>query len=246
MRDMWYVSREKLKRIVRLNKVASGKYWHRHRRPRPVEYTPDPDFHSGLRREAELSKSASKKKGGAAALRAQSNLTPAEVSEPQTPSRSNGDVENASRAQSPPLEDDRAISPVSTASSTSEPPLSQKVRVNGASHTKPSTPTPAAFATPNPLTQDSPLSKTNSQPAGTPPLSPTKAWVRYFRTDFYQSLISCLKPPQWLTTALQAMRVKYPKDRFELSTKKGTGSSNPEWRVRCLDCPGKVNIVDNT
>src|SRR6266576_6684182 len=99
---MWYVSGAKSERIARLTKVASGKYWHRHRRPRPVEYTPDPDFHSGLRREAELSNSASKKKGGAAALRAQNNLTQAEVSEPQTPSRSNGDVENASRAQSPP------------------------------------------------------------------------------------------------------------------------------------------------
>lgn len=146
-----------------------------------MEYTLDPEFHNGLRREAELGKSASKKKGGAAALRAQNTLA-AEASEPQTPSRSNGDIENASRAQSPlpsiPPEDDRAISPVSTASSTSEPPLSQKVRVNGGSHTKQSTPTPAVTATPIPPTHDSPLLKTNSQSAGTPPSSHTKTWVR--------------------------------------------------------------------
>lgn len=165
----------------RETQFSLGKYWHRHRRPRPVEYTLDPEFHNGLRREAELGKSASKKKGGAAALRAQNTLA-AEASEPQTPSRSNGDIENASRAQSPlpsiPPEDDRAISPVSTASSTSEPPLSQKVRVNGGSHTKQSTPTPAVTATPIPPTHDSPLLKTNSQSAGTPPSSHTKTWVR--------------------------------------------------------------------
>ncbi|KAM6501110.1 SNF5 / SMARCB1 / INI1 domain containing protein [Amanita muscaria] len=110
-----------------------GKYWHRHRRPRPVEYTPDPDYHSGLRRDTEIAKSASKKKG-----RGQLFAVAAEASEPQTPSRSNGDVENTSRAQTPlpsiPADDDRAISPVSTASSSSEPPLSQKVKVNGTSH----------------------------------------------------------------------------------------------------------------
>ncbi|PFH53423.1 hypothetical protein AMATHDRAFT_1089 [Amanita thiersii Skay4041] len=206
-----------------------GKYWHRHRRPRPVEYTSDPDFHSGLRREAELVKSASKKKGAAAALRAQSmalSVTPADASEPQTPSRSNGDVEMTSRRQSPlpsvaPVEDDRAISPVSTASSTSEPPLSQKVKTNGTSHTKTSTPVLSAATAPvTPSVQDSPSLKTLT---GTPPSSPSKAW-----------------PPQWLTGALQAMRAKYPKDRFELTTRKGAASATPEWRVKCLDCPGKL------
>ena len=213
-----------------------------------MEYTPDPDFHNGLRREAEFAKSVSKKKGAAAALRAQStnlSMAAAEVSEPQTPSRSNGDVENASRAQSPlpsiPPEDDRAISPVSTASSTSEPPLSQKVRINGNSHTKPSTPTLAASATPIPLTQDSPSSRTVSQPAGTPPSSPVKARVgNCLRLVPCKFLPMSLKPPQWLITALDSMRAKYPKDRFELTTKKGTTSGNPEWRVKCLDCPGKV------
>ncbi|KAF8639180.1 hypothetical protein AX17_001667 [Amanita inopinata Kibby_2008] len=165
-----------------------GKYWHRHRRPRPVEYTSDPDFHSGLRREAELVKSASKKKGAAAALRAQSmalSMTPADASEPQTPSRLNGDVEMSSRRQSPlppvpRLEDDRAISPVSTVSSASEPPLSQKVKINGTNHAKPSTPTPSATVmpvTPAPSAQDPNSSKTVPQPARTPPSSPTKAWV---------------------------------------------------------------------
>lgn len=194
-----------------------GKYWHRHRRPRPVEYTSDPDFHNGLRREVELSKSVSKKKG-----RGLLSTAAAEASEPQTPSRSNCDAENASRPQSPlpsiPLDDDRAISPVSTASSSSEPPLSQKVKVNGSSHAK----TSAAPATPIPLAQGSPSLK-EAQPAGTPPSSPAKTW-----------------PPHWLTNALQAMRAKYPKDRFELTTKKGTTSGNPEWRVKCLDCPGKL------
>ncbi|KIL61748.1 hypothetical protein M378DRAFT_82151 [Amanita muscaria Koide BX008] len=45
------------------------------------------------------------------------------------------------------------------------------------------------------------------------------------------------------------MRVKYPKDRFELTRKKstrtapGTNVGNPEWRLRCLDCPDKLYML---
>lgn len=114
-----------------------GKFWHRHRRPRPVEYNPDPEYH--MRKDGD-SRNTSKKK--AAALRAQSaaaTSTPLDVSEPPTPAK-NGDIDSR-RSPSPMKdEDDRAISPVSTASSASEPPLAQKVKLNGAAHTKSGTP----------------------------------------------------------------------------------------------------------
>jgi SWI/SNF-related matrix-associated actin-dependent regulator of chromatin subfamily B protein 1 len=84
-------------------------------------------------------------------LRAQS--TAADISEPQTPGRSNGgDVgEPFSRTSPTPAavkddDDDRATSPVSTASSASEPPLAQKVKMNG-NHTttkRPTTPMPTS------------------------------------------------------------------------------------------------------
>lgn len=125
--------------------IFIGKFWHRHRRPRPVEYNSDPNFHSGLKqKEADgLKTPANKKKGAAAALRASTAAaaTPssvagvADISEPQTPSgRQNGEsIKDRDN------DDDRAISPVSTVSSESEAPLAHKVKVNG-NHQKAPTP----------------------------------------------------------------------------------------------------------
>ena len=36
-----------------------------------------------------------------------------------------------------------------------------------------------------------------------------------------------------------AMNAKYPDDRFEIAMRTAP-SGEQEWRVRCLDCPGKV------
>lgn len=46
-------------------------------------------------------------------------------------------------------------------------------------------------------------------------------------------------PPSWLMRHLQGLRSKYPHDRFEpvMRTK---NPAQPEWRMRCLDCPGKL------
>ncbi|KDR74964.1 hypothetical protein GALMADRAFT_249934 [Galerina marginata CBS 339.88] len=227
-----------------------GKFWHRHRRPRPVEYNSDPDFHSGIKhKDPDATKTpASKKKGAAAALRAQSaahSATPAaDASEPQTPTRSNGDAEGGSSRRSPTLEkqtrdrddddDDRAMSPVSTASSASEPPLAQRVKMNGASHAKPAPtapPTPAALplATPVKAEQHTPASVAPTPASGaTPtttsagaPASPSRTW-----------------PPQWLSSAVAQMQARYPHDKFEAILRKVNASSTPEWRIKCLDCPG--------
>ncbi|KAH9474828.1 SWI/SNF chromatin-remodeling complex subunit SNF5 [Psilocybe cubensis] len=223
-----------------------GKFWHRHRRPRPVEYNSDPDFHSGLKqKEIEAAKTpASKKKGAAAALRAQSaahSATPAaDASEPQTPTRSNGDLESSRRSPSPSghqganQDDDRAMSPVSTASSASEPPLAQKVKMNGSSHTKgasssgtpmpaPATPArqPAAESSaPPPVSQSHTSSSTAT---GAVQASPSRTW-----------------PPPWLSGAIKAMQARYPHDRFEVTLRKVNASTTPEWRIKCLDCPGKL------
>ena len=139
--------------VKRRHMTKIGKFWHRHRRPRPVTYNADPDFHSGVKqKETDGAKTpAGKRKGAAAAaLRAQS--TAADISEPQTPARStnggSGDVggEPSSRKSPTPADvfnkddDDRAISPVSTTSSASEPPLAQKVKMNG-NHTSMKRPT---------------------------------------------------------------------------------------------------------
>lgn len=138
--------------ILQCAHCSLGKFWHRHRRPRPVEYNPDPNFHSGLKqKEIDTLKTPSTKKRGAAVLRAQnasaistsvatpSSIAGADVSEPQTPAgKSNGDSKDKE-------DDDRPISPVSTASSASEAPLAHKVKVNG-NHRKPS---PVTVSTPS-------------------------------------------------------------------------------------------------
>lgn len=53
-----------------------------------------------------------------------------------------------------------------------------------------------------------------------------------------------LTPPDWLQSAAVALRARYPNDRFETQPRpRAAGApapSVPEWRVRCLDCPGKL------
>lgn len=136
-----------------------GKYWHRHRRPRPVQYNSDPQFHLNLRNE-ESGKTNNKKRGRAANSVA--------VDGAETPSRQKSElwVEVPTRppnsATIPPSEDDRPVSPVSTASSVSEAPLAQQsLKTNGATQSTPAAP-------PRPSTPDSPRPPmvSSSSPAG--------------------------------------------------------------------------------
>lgn len=58
-------------------------------------------------------------------------------------------------------------------------------------------------------------------------------------------------PPDWMINTLAEVRVAYPQDRVELVPKArkdaapGIGASQPApgpaWRLKCLDCPGKVS-----
>ncbi|KAF7366705.1 hypothetical protein MSAN_00928600 [Mycena sanguinolenta] len=262
-----------------------GKYWHRHRRPRPVEYNSDLEYHANLKREAELAKTVARRKGGAAALRALNgtvSATPADTPEPQTP-RDSG--EGPSR-QSP----TRELSPVS--SSPSEPPLAAKVKINGIHHANstpkaepaatvtppveskppvnnpptviasppippppasapppssvpapvpppvsvsappslPPKPEPASMSAPPPpaaapsVPQPStPAAPTPDGAAPAPPPSPRSTW-----------------PPQWLTNAMKSMQERFRDDKFEVILRKVNSASTPEWRIKCLDCPGKL------
>lgn len=157
-----------------------GKFWHRHRRPRPVEYNTDPEFHTTVKRESEMAKTMAKKKGSAA-QRAQSTTvptTPADgPSEPQTPSRPKDDAPPKQSPKPPILDDERAVSPVSTASSGSEPPLAQKVKLNGIVRVQ----SPLPEALPSPPVPPSPKNEPpaiEAPPAlPDPPPSPSRAWV---------------------------------------------------------------------
>ncbi|KAF9444193.1 SNF5-domain-containing protein [Macrolepiota fuliginosa MF-IS2] len=231
-----------------------GKFWHRHRRPRPVEYNADAEYH--MRKDGDSRSTGKKNRGNA--LRAQSaaaTATPLDISEPPTPAK-NGDIDAVSRRSPSPLkdEDDRAISPVSTASSASEPPLAQKVKLNGAAH-KSGTPRASAGVKETkglmkPITPkaDTPLMKEEKKPAtpkakiengqdASPPAS-----VHAPSSTSEAAPITNVVPqqvPTWLTGALVTMRSKYPDDKFEAILRRTTGNP-PDWRIRCLDCPGKL------
>ena len=46
-------------------------------------------------------------------------------------------------------------------------------------------------------------------------------------------------PPHSLIEAHAAMNAKYPDDRFDIWPRTAP-TGEQEWRVKCLDCPGKV------
>ncbi|KAF7373424.1 hypothetical protein MSAN_00552000 [Mycena sanguinolenta] len=46
------------------------------------------------------------------------------------------------------------------------------------------------------------------------------------------------QPPTWLSDAMQDLQTRYKDDRFELVLKAERG-----WRVKCLDCPGKLYVT---
>ncbi|TIB61421.1 hypothetical protein E3P78_02759 [Wallemia ichthyophaga] len=47
--------------------------------------------------------------------------------------------------------------------------------------------------------------------------------------------------PQWLTDAARLLRHRYPNDRFVIIDKPPqSADGSPEWRIKCLDCPGKM------
>ncbi|RPD76210.1 SNF5-domain-containing protein [Lentinus tigrinus ALCF2SS1-7] len=130
-----------------------GKYWHRHRRPRPVTYNSSLEYHQGLQRAEEMQKSAAKRKRPHSAVVEVKPQIPDDDDDVGTPapskpkSKAGSTVPDGASGDAP----DRAVSPVSTASSASESPLAHRVKMNGA-HSKsapPAHPDPEVKPEPN-------------------------------------------------------------------------------------------------
>ncbi|KAI0768187.1 hypothetical protein BD413DRAFT_614533 [Trametes elegans] len=217
-----------------------GKYWHRHRRPRPVQYNSSAEYHLGIIRAEEQAKYNSKRK------RPQSTVTdePAkpppvdEDAEMETPgpSKPKSEPEPPSvpqeRPSAAPDGTDRAISPVSTASSASESPLAQRVKMNGGGgHSKSAPPAP-----PESEQTLKPESSASSQPRV---LSPPQASPPRPAPSAPPTQNPPLATPQWLTDCMAAMQAKYPDDIFEAVIRKNATSGVNEFRIKCADCPGK-------
>jgi SWI/SNF-related matrix-associated actin-dependent regulator of chromatin subfamily B member 1 len=212
-------------------------------------YNPDPEYHLGLRTETDKSKIYPKKKGGAAARAAntpvvdQDEPTPATAPEPETPSKTEPVVEIPRRAPSGAgrrhVDAERPVSPVSSGSSSaSESPLIQKMKLNGTGHSKSDSNTPmpphaaedVSSALPGP--SDRPTS-----PVHTAEVGENRLPVIFILPKLIVS--SQDVPPHSLIDAHAAMNAKYPDDRFDMWPRTAP-SGEQEWRVKCLDCPGKV------
>ena len=140
--------------------LTTGKYWHRHRRPRPVEYSTDPEFH--LRQQAKggndegNSKAVGSKKKKTQVVVDEAKYEEADAVEDTreeedevvpTTAANLAKLEAQTASVLPHPLDDRPLSPVSSASSASEPPLVEQVKMNGGSsgyNSNPSTPAKTA------------------------------------------------------------------------------------------------------
>ncbi|KAJ3551105.1 hypothetical protein NM688_g4928 [Phlebia brevispora] len=206
-----------------------GKFWHRHRRPRPVQYHADAEYHLNLKREEEQAKLAASRKKRA---HHDAPSSKAATVEPDTPSKPKLEIEAPkleAQASEQPSEATRATSPASVASSASEPPLAQTVKMNGAAHSAQSTPATTSNENKNSAVPAPPESSTSPQTGNTTPAVSASPIASVNRTI-----------PDWLKEAMKEMQNKYPDDKFEVILRKTASSQTAEWRVKCLDCPGKL------
>jgi SWI/SNF-related matrix-associated actin-dependent regulator of chromatin subfamily B protein 1 len=56
----------------------------------------------------------------------------------------------------------------------------------------------------------------------------------------YEVLHTC---PQWLSNAMKAMQASWKDDKFEVLLILMPNSPRPKWRIKCLDCPGKLYLT---
>jgi SWI/SNF-related matrix-associated actin-dependent regulator of chromatin subfamily B member 1 len=130
--------------------ISLGKYWHRHRRPRPVEYNSSLEYHQNLKREEEQVKIAASRRKRPHAHQVEAASSKAPTVEPETPRKGTpGFSDDKPLSQRTHLETPRLSkaekteqpgSPMSTTSSISEAPLSQRVKPNGVGHSASSAP----------------------------------------------------------------------------------------------------------
>ncbi|GAA5994848.1 uncharacterized protein JCM10292_004388 [Rhodotorula paludigena] len=223
-----------------------GKFFHRYKRQRPCTYTTDVETHLRIKAEedAKNPKLRSKKSKAAAAANAARAAAAAEQAAQSL--RSSGRATPASQAMSP------QSSGIDEDSDEEEdegprPPKRRRAAHYGSPDTPfvnldsdesdeesvdgspPATrqrvgvpPPPLASPPPPALTQpavvEQPAPAATAQPAGPPP-----------------------QPLPWMLRAAEELRAKQVDDRFEIIPRPRPSDPNvQEWRIRCLDCPGKL------
>lgn len=193
----------------------SGKFWHRHRRPRPVEYHADPEYHLKLLAETEKSKAQAKKRNPTAVRSsgAQRERTPfsglISTGEILPVNKIDPWVENISQKGSNTASHSRAISPASSVtSSASERPLAQTILHNGPENTvEPSSPPSAPLTSSPPSHEPDQINGSDSQLR----LSSPAAVVSNTTTPTLQPATSNqTTPPVQPTDSVAALPVRFP------------------------------------
>lgn len=249
-------------RAVKLIRSPSltGKYFHRYRRQRPCTYTTDLETHLRFKAEAEAAAAVAAETAAVASPRASTRATDADgeqrvqraAGRPKPRIRDSSDEDSddsddsaaplknrRARGQSPDLPFVQIGSPDSDNSSTSapSPPATQ---LGGFPAPAPTAQPPAAAPAPAVAPASS-----SSAPVSLAPISfhrnpsylaladlrPSSTLVRYSQ-----------EPLPWMKAAAADLRAKQVDDRFEIIPRPRPPDPNlQEWRIRCLDCPGKVS-----
>ncbi|TDL14318.1 SNF5-domain-containing protein, partial [Rickenella mellea] len=198
---------------------ACGKFWHRHRRPRPVDYHADAEYHINLKLESERARTPARKRG-AAALKAQNQ---AQQEQTPPPSVSEHDASLSKHE----LWGEKSIRKGKQAQTSGSGPLDRPL-------------SPASSVSSS--ASERPLAETVLQTNGPPP--PPESSTKDLTASAANgdatssSVKSTSERPEWLDNALAEVLVKYPDDKLDIIPRRGAGPV--EWRIKCLDCPGKL------
>ncbi|CAE6459210.1 unnamed protein product [Rhizoctonia solani] len=194
-----------------------GKFWHKHRKPRPVEYNTSIEYHLNLKKLAKL-----KKRGGKANV----NANPSPSKPPSgTPAANGRDSLSPSPPPQKPLDPGSPDSTIGPDSPKAEPPSL-------------SLPPPVEEQKPTPSPAPAP-SEEPSQPAPdangtTPPAASPQSQVSTQTRDG-------VPMPGWILDCLAATQRRYVNDRIDVIAKpRANENEAPAFRLKCLDCPGKL------
>ncbi|BGP36810.1 SWI/SNF chromatin-remodeling complex subunit [Rhodotorula kratochvilovae] len=222
-----------------------GKYFHRFKRQRPCTYTRDHDTHQRQRAEEEARNPTKTRKKTAAAAAAAAAGAAAELLESAARSaRTSGRGTPASQALSPQSsgqEDD------SDEDEDDEPVLARGVKRRRPAHYgSPDTPfvqldsddseqSSAEGSPPATRQRVLPATQLDSSPPPVMPNIPAPAAIAA------PAVVPAPQPLPWMLSAAAELRAKQVDDRFEIIPRPRPSDPNvQEWRIRCLDCPGKL------
>ncbi|KAK4058040.1 SWI/SNF chromatin-remodeling complex subunit [Microbotryomycetes sp. JL221] len=203
-----------------------GKYYNRYKRNRPVEYSTDPDHHQRLNTEFAMAAAAAGVQNSADA-RLEEEHNRARLLGQMRPKPVIQDSEDDSdesqdsamlakarkvRGQTPDLPFVDVGSGSESSASESGPPTPRRPGTAAGSVARPAQQQPSAV----------PAAASPTKPAAAPQPAP--------------------EPEPWMTDAAHELRSKQIDDRFEIIPRSRLveGIATTEWRIRCLDCPGKL------